>query len=234
MSTSKRPDLTRDRAAVAAVTALVISNVVTNRRLPLTTHVPWSLGMAAGLIGLARVSGCSLEELGLDRRHLRPSIGVGAATARAVAAGYTAIVTTGVGRGLFLDRRVLAMSRGQALWHLLFGIPITTVLTEEVAFRGVLPALLDSPRRPRWLPELVPSLLFGVWHVLPSWEGSRANQSGRGASALAIVLHVGATTVGGGLLHLLRRRTGHLAAPAALHLAANVFGFVTTRRMTGR
>ncbi|MGH8912403.1 MAG: hypothetical protein ACRDVD_07815, partial [Acidimicrobiia bacterium] len=71
MPASRERSLSRDRAAVAAVGVLVISNVVTNRRLPLAAHVPWSLGMAAGLVGLARVAGCTWEELGLDRRRLR-------------------------------------------------------------------------------------------------------------------------------------------------------------------
>jgi len=219
---------------VAAVAVLVISNVVTNRRLPLAAHLPWSLGMAAGLVGLARGAGCTWEELGLDRRRLRRSIRVGAAAARAVAGGYTVMVATGAGRGLLEDKRVTGLSRREAIWHLGVSIPITTVLAEEVAFRGVLPALLDNQRRPRWLAELAPSLLFGVWHVLPAWEGTRVNQAVEGSSARAAAIEVGATTLAGGLLHFLRRWTGHLAAPAALHLATNILGFVTSRRMNGR
>lgn len=212
---------------------LVMSNVVTHRRLPLAAHLPWSLGMTAGLLGLARGAGCSREELGLDPRRLPNAIRVGATAARAVSAGYTALVASGLGRQLFLDRRVLAMSRRQSIWHLLVGIPITTVLTEEVAFRGVLPALLTSPQRAAWIPEVAPSLLFGFWHILPALEGSQANQEGGQGWGRAIPVEVGATALGGALLHLLRRRAGHLAAPALLHLATNIFGFVTSRRMNG-
>jgi membrane protease YdiL (CAAX protease family) len=46
------------------------------------------------------------------------------------------------------------------------------VVLEEVAFRGVLPALVDGGW---WRATLVSSALFGLWHVLPSLGMSSAN-----------------------------------------------------------
>lgn len=159
----------------------------------------------------------------------------GAAGAGLVTVGYGLMAATGAGSHLFRDKRVTSLNRREAWWHLLVRIPISTVLAEEVAFRGVLPALFDSPGRRRWMPGAISSVLFGVWHVLPSWQGSRANGTdGRRGSARATLIDVAATTMAGGLLHFLRRRSGHLVAPGAVHLAANAVGFLAARQLVRR
>ena len=45
----------------------------------------------------------------------------------------------------------------------------------------------------------------------------------------AVALGVAGTTVGGGVLAAVRRRTGHILAPVALHIAANAFGLLAVR-----
>jgi membrane protease YdiL (CAAX protease family) len=228
----------RDRAAGAAVAALAVSNVVTNRWLSGAGYVPWNLAVATGLLRLARRAGYRLDELGLDPRDLRPGLVGAAAGAGTVTVGYGVVLASGTGAALFDDRRVGSLSPAAARWHLLVRIPLGTVLVEELAFRGVLPAVLDS-RRPGWLPGTIASLLFGLWHVLPSRELVDANREveravGGGGATWSSVLAVGITTLAGGALHHLRRRTGHLVAPVAVHLTANVLGFLAARRAWSR
>ena len=69
------------------------------------------------------------------------------------------------------------------LWVVLVQIPLGTVVLEEVAFRGVLPALMGaSPAiRWRWVPVLGASILFGLWHILPSIGIDNANAAVGGA-----------------------------------------------------
>ena len=71
-------------------------------------------------------------------------------------------------RTLFDDGRLGTLGLGTLLWVTLVRIPLGTVLLEEVAFRGVLPALFGGGERWRWGPVLATSALFGLWHVLPS------------------------------------------------------------------
>lgn len=229
---------TRDRAAISAIAVLGASNVLTNRWLPSGAYVPWNVAMSAGLVSLARQAGCHAADLGADPRHLRAGLWGGATGAVVIAAGYGLTLVAGVGAQLFRDDRVSSLDTPQAWWHLLMGIPLGTVWTEEVVFRGVLPAVLTSQRRPAWMPRAVASLLFGLWHVLPSRELLRANRGvGRAAgtttSAGAVTLTVGSTALAGAVLHVLRERTGHLAAPMAVHLTANALGFVVARLTDG-
>jgi uncharacterized protein len=189
--------------------------------------------VAAGLVVLARRSGCNAADLGADPRHLRHSLRVGRVGAGMVAAGYGIVWGAPAAADAFRDDRVTSLGTRNALFHLLFRIPLGTVLAEEVAFRGALPALLASPRRPGWLPGALASLLFGLWHVLPSRDLVHANAGLRRvvapASRSAVVLAVGVTTLAGGALQALRQRTGHLAAPVVVHLATNVLGFLAAR-----
>ena len=192
--------------------------------------------MATGLVVLARSAGCDATELGLDRRYLRPSLRTGAVGAGIVAAGYGGVLLTGTAPDVFRDARAAALTRPMALWHLFVRIPFGTVVAEEVAFRGVLPALFACSARPAWLPGALSSLLFGLWHVLPSLELPSVNVAmgrfveERGSQAVALA--VGSTTLAGVAFHSLRQRTGHVAAPMLVHLAMNALGFVAAR-LTG-
>jgi uncharacterized protein len=230
----------RDLAAGAAVAVLGISNVVTNRWLPPAAYVPWNLTITAGLVVLAQRSGCGIAELGGDPRHLRRSMRVGAVGAGMVAVGYGMGLLTPAGADVFRDERVTSATTTTLLSHVVMRIPLGTVLGEEVTFRGVLPALLTSSRRPTWLPGAVASLLFGLWHVLPSLELPRANVGvrrvvGATPSGRLVALAVGVTTFAGAVLHCLRQQTGHLASPVAVHMATNMLGVLAGRltRATG-
>jgi membrane protease YdiL (CAAX protease family) len=221
-------------AVGTAIGVVAIWNVVTNLWLPAVLYVPWNLGIATGLVALARSAGCDAADLGFERRHLSRSLGVGAVGAGLVAAGYGVVLLTDPGIDMLRDERATSPTTTGAMWQVLVRIPLGTVLAEEVTFRGVLPALLASPGRPRWLPGALSSLLFGLWHLLPSLELSRANAAvgrlaGQETPAVVLALAFGFTTLAGGAFHLLRRRTGHLAAPMLVHLATNVLGFLAAR-----
>ena len=58
-----------------------------------------------------------------------------------------------------------------ALWRVLVVIPLGTVLPEELAFRGLLLALLGR-RYGVVAGILLSSGLFGLWHVVPSLGGA--------------------------------------------------------------
>src|SRR4029450_7903746 len=86
-------------------------------------------------------------------------------------------------RQAFADTRATSLSGAALLWHLLVRIPLGTALLEEVAFRGVVYAMVERRRGVRGggvgsavrLGVVGSSLLFGLWHVLPSLGLRRAN-----------------------------------------------------------
>src|SRR5690606_11677910 len=202
---------------VAAAEAVVLLLAGANLALKVG---PVGTGMVAGplvaliLLVVARRAGLSWEDLGLARRALRRGARWAAIAVAAVAAAYAIglVAVPGI-RALFLDARY-QLDTGTAVVTALVMIPVSTVLLEEVAFRGVLFGLLHRGRRLVW-PFGVSSALFGLWHVLPAVPASRFE---------TIATVVAVTALLGLLLCELRRRSGSLLAAIAGHWAANGLG----------
>jgi CAAX protease family protein len=191
--------------------------------------VPTCVAAAALLVALARRDGCSWTALGLGRESLGPGLRWAGALVAAVLLGYLVAVALPPTRQAFADTRATSLSGAALLWHLLVRIPFGTALLEEVAFRGVVYAMIERRRGVR-AAVVGSSLLFGLWHVLPSLGLRRANAAvadvlGSGPAG-AVVAAVAATTLAGVVFCELRRRSGGLLAPFALHWALNALGLL--------
>jgi membrane protease YdiL (CAAX protease family) len=119
-----------------------------------------------------------------------------------------------------------------ALWAVLVVIPLGTVLPEELAFRGLLLALLGR-RYGVLAGTLLSSALFGLWHVVASLGGGTANAtmaSVVGADAAGTVVRVIVTVVFTSLaavvLCWLRLRSRSLIAPVLAHWTVNGLGVI--------
>jgi len=177
---------------------LVAVNVVDNR----VAHASLVAGPvgAAGLLLVARRAGLSWRELGLGAGTWRRGLIWALAAIGAVAVVFAIGAALPLTRGAFRDSRY-QLSLGHALLTAFVLIPLGTVLFEEVAFRGVLWALLRRARDNKAV-------------------GSAVGTSTSGAvlSVLATVLFTGLSGV---VFCELRRRSGSLLAPAGLHWATN-------------
>jgi membrane protease YdiL (CAAX protease family) len=177
---------------------------------------------AAVLLAAASASGLTLADLGLRRDRLRAGFRLGSAAAAPVVAGFGLAAVIPGGRRLLDDQRIAGLDRRQLAYQVLLRIPVGTVAWEEVAFRGVLQAAL---RRVLAEPAAtaVGSAVFGLWHIRPTAEALAINRlaADRGARITAVTAVAAVTAGAGALLSLLRERSGSLAAPVLLHLAAN-------------
>jgi uncharacterized protein len=190
------------------------------------------LAGAGLLLLLARRDGCSWTDLGLGARQARSGLRWAAVLAGLVLLADTIAIQLPATREGFADSRATALSAAAVLWHVLVRIPLGTALLEEVAFRGVLYAML-ARRHGLRAAILGSSLLFGLWHVLPSIGLREANAAVAGVvggGAAGTLLAVTGATVGaavaGVILCDLRRRSGSLLAPFALHWALNGLGLL--------
>jgi membrane protease YdiL (CAAX protease family) len=232
--TARRPEALTSGRRFAAVTGAVLflatTNVLANRILPGWAYPVCGAVAALALVLLARRAGLPLATLGLARSHLRRSALVGLT-------GFALVLTTfGIAlavpglRPLFHDGRMGAPDLPQLLWLALVRIPLGTVLLEEVAFRGVLPALLGAGEHWRWGPVLGASGLFGLWHLLPSLAlgqnaAVHAAFGGLPRPVLSLLAMVAAAAAGVFLSWW--RHTGRgLLASVLVHLATNSGGLV--------
>ena len=211
--------------ALAAVIVFLVAANVVDVTVP---HAALAVGPAGAalLLWLARRAGLSWAELGLGAGTGRPGLRWAGAIIGLVAVVLAAGAALPATRDLFRDSRY-DTGWGQALLTAFVLIPVGTVLLEEVAFRGVLWGLLRRRRGPVTA-TAVSSALFGLWHILPSLGLAGDNAAiggavgtGRSAQVVTVAGTVAFTAASGVVFCELRRRSGSLLAPAALHWATN-------------
>jgi membrane protease YdiL (CAAX protease family) len=214
---------------ICALAVLVGANLLNNWLAP-GAYVPTCVAATAALLLIARWDGLTRVDLGLDAAALRRGPWWASVLVGAVLVVFLVGLALPATREAFEDERAAGLTIGQLLWRVLIRVPFGTVLLEETAFRGVLWAMVRRRRGTAWA-TAVSSLLFGFWHVLPSRGLSRSNAAaavlgtGPAGTALSVAAAVVATAVAGVALCELRRRSGSLVAPAALHWALNGFGY---------
>ena len=210
----------------ALAVALVVDRAVAG------AHVAVGLALAAGLLLIALALGLTMADLGLARPRGAAGLRWGAAAAAVVATAYA------LGWLIPPLRAALPQASGDlqggTLATVLLVIPLGTVLPEELAFRGLLLALLERHLGTR-AAVLWSSGLFGLWHVLPSLGGGAANAAiadvvgGTGAGlGIRVVATVCFTALAGVALCWLRLRSGSLLAPFLAHWTVNGLGVIVT------
>jgi membrane protease YdiL (CAAX protease family) len=212
------------------VAVLAGSNVMTNRILPGALYVPWNLAVAGAILGIAARDGRTLADIGLSRATVPAGVRLGACVVGAVIVGYLGAVALPATRDLFDDSRAEGLGVGGVLYAALVRVPLGTVVLEELAFRGVLPAMLGTRVR-MTAAVLLPAGLFGLWHVLPATGLEQRNEMvddvlGGAGVAVIRVLAVVATAIGGLVLWWFRQRSDSLAAPMIVHWSTNGLGYL--------
>jgi len=213
------------------IAVVVVVLAITNLVAHFTT--PWASiatvpAAAVGLLVLVRSVGLGWSELGLSREHWK----AGAGYALAAVAVVTTVVVIGAllpwTRPMFMNNNYATVSG--ALIASMIIIPLQTVIPEEVAFRGVLHGALNRAWGFRGV-AAAGSLLFGLWHIATSLGLTSSNVGftrifggGIVGTMAGVVLAVAATGVAGFVFTWLRRRSGSLIAPIALHWSLNGMG----------
>ncbi|BBX44905.1 CPBP family intramembrane metalloprotease [Mycobacterium cookii] len=196
---------------------------------------PWAAvvtipAAAIGLVAWLRFTGLGWVELGLGREHWKS----GAAYAVGAVGLVVAVVAVGallpLTRPMFMNSHYASISG--ALLASMIIIPLQTVIPEELAFRGVLHGTLNRAWGFRGV-AIAGSLLFGLWHIATSLGLTSSNVGftrlfGGGVFGMlaGVTLAVLATAAAGFVFSWLRRRSGSLLAPIALHWSLNGVGAV--------
>jgi membrane protease YdiL (CAAX protease family) len=214
------------RAVGLVIVALAGAKVV-DRAVP-GADVAVGLGLVACLVAIARGQGLAAADLGLARSTW--PAGLRWSAAALVGTAYALAYVAGPVREALPDGEG-GLGRA-ALWTVLVVIPLGTVLPEELAFRGLLLALLGR-RNGHLSAILLSSGLFGLWHVVPSLGGGTANAtmaSVVGADVAGtvarVVVTVGFTSLAGVVLCCLRLRSSSLLAPVLAHWTVNGLGVI--------
>lgn len=222
------PDRSRVYADIAVVVAvLALTNLIAHFTTAWAGIATVPLA-AVALVVLVRSRGLGWTELGLGRDHWRSGAGYALAAVAAVLSMVAVGAVLPWTRPLFMNNHYATISG--ALIASMIIIPLQTVIPEELAFRGVLQGTLNRAWGFRGV-AAAGSLLFGLWHIATSLGLTSSNLGftrlfgGGPAGMLAgVTLAVCATGAAGFVFSWLRRRSGSLIAPIALHWSLNGMG----------
>src|SRR6516225_4834249 len=213
------------------IAVIVVVLVLTNLIAHFTT--PWASvaavpAAAVGLAILMRANGLDWIDLGLGREHWKSGLGYAVGAVAVVASVIAVGILLPMTRPMFMNNHYATISG--ALIASMVIIPLQTVIPEELAFRGVLHGALNRAWGFRGV-AAAGSLAFGLWHVATSLGLTSSNVGftrlfgGGVAGELAgVLLAVAATAAAGFVFTWLRRRSGSLLAPIALHWSLNGLG----------
>lgn len=209
------------------VVVLALTNLIAHFTTP-WANVAVVPAAAVGLVLQVRSRGLGWSEIGLGREHWRSGAGYAAASIGLVGMVIAVGALLPWTRPMFMNDRYATLSG--ALIASMIIIPLQTVIPEELAFRGVLHGALDRAWGFRGV-AAAGSLLFGMWHIATSFGLTSSNVGfsrvfGGGVTGMVcgVVMAVIATGAAGFVFTWLRRRSGSILAPIALHWSMNGLG----------
>ncbi|MFE3760235.1 CPBP family intramembrane glutamic endopeptidase [Streptomyces sp. NPDC059104] len=215
----------------SALAVLIVVNLAANGVIASLGLLDAVLAIAA-LTGIVWWAGGTRDDVGLGAGTLRRGALWALALIGLVALVYLVGALLPFTRALFSDRRTALLTGGDVALRMSVKVPLGTVLLEEYAFRGVLYGLIRR-YRDTTTAIIASSLLFGLWHVLPSLHLATQKPTLTAvfghSTAAAVVTDIGAvlfTSAAGVLLCELRRRSGSLLPSIGLHWATNALGYL--------
>ncbi|HEX5695057.1 MAG TPA: CPBP family intramembrane glutamic endopeptidase [Acidimicrobiia bacterium] len=217
------------RAIRTALVILGAHNLVQNTVLNERGYVTGNLVVSGLLVGVGRASGLGWEEMGLHPGDVRRGLRIGGWASAAM--GTVALLALGHprARALLRDERATGAT-ARAVWRrALLRFPVGTALFEEVAFRGVVPALFRQTHHPV-AAEALAGAVFAAWHVIPTGRALAGNPLRLELPRARRILVIGGGSVVAGTatipLGWARRVTGGLLAPWLIHSSFNSLSYL--------
>lgn len=206
--------------------AVGLYNLLQNLLIPSWAYVPANLLASGMLIATARSRGCTWSDMGLDRIHATEGAKLGAMGAGVAATAASVALLHPSTRRYLLDQRAADQRAGRILYRTLVRFPAGTALFEEVAFRGVLPAIWRRSGSSRTQATVAAAISFGAWHLIPGADALTGNPLGsrlisRRSRLCVVIAGMVATALSSLGLSWMRERSRSLVAPWMTHAALN-------------
>lgn len=186
------------------------------------SRLGWQVFSFGGLFLVCRLAGLSLADVGLSKSQIGSGLKYGLIAIGIIAMVFAIIYF--VDQNVFRDKRY-DHALSTALYSALLLVPLKTVIFEELAFRGIMPALVKGIGANLLIIVVSSSLLFGLWHIA-SAPKSDALSVGHYSNWLIVAAIFMATSAGGAILYFLRYQSDSLIASMLVHWFVNGFAIV--------
>jgi membrane protease YdiL (CAAX protease family) len=187
-------------------------------------RLAWNTLGYISLLVAYRSAGLSLHSIGLSKASIKSGLKYAGLAISVILLAMLLLFM--INKTAFHDPRY-HHKLSTALYSALVLLPLKTVLFEELAFRGILPAIALKIKNQRRFAIIVSSLAFGFWHVYSATKIGGYTALGFLVPATLVIAGVFlVTSIAGYLFCELRWRSGSLIAPIAVHWFINGFGIV--------
>lgn len=185
----------------------------------------WSMLGYLSLFAAYKTEGLTIASIGLGKGTTKSALKYIFGVITCIV--FVMLVAFFVNDAAFKDTRY-NQSFALALYASIVLLPLKTVLFEEIAFRGILPALFLQFKHHRLYASVVSSLLFGLWHVFLATKMGDYLLGGDLVvpNPFVVLGTFVATSVAGYIFCELRWRSGSLLTPIAAHWTINGLAIV--------
>lgn len=191
-----RPHRTHILHLLAILVLAGYANIIGNEVLADAWHIPFNLGVLGVALLIARRAGTTWTTMGLRSDRWRRGATVGGVVIGIIAVGVSVGIALPATRELFRDERIISNSIGWVLFQASVRVPLATALYEEVLFRGIVFGMLIRRRSPL-VAALITSVLFGLWHILPTLDTIQTNPAGNPfTGSVGLVIAIGGAIAG--------------------------------------
>ena len=214
---------------LALLLLLMLAASITTFKASPHVYVRVALAWTVAFLTFGQPAGLSLAQMGLA--NWATGVLWALAAVGIIGGGLLAGVHIPRLHPLFADERAINVSGTEVAVKSLVEVPMGTVLLEEVVFRSVLLGMLVA-QFGTVVGVAGASLLFGLWHILPSLEmhdsHSLTSQLGSGwkGKLVTVVGTIVATGAAGVVFSMLVVWSGSILAPVGLHWSMNSLGTV--------
>ena len=204
----------------ALILGILLYGLVLQAKIPERFHFLANAVAAVLAVAVGYGLGLSFDELGLGLHVVLPGILVAVVVSVAIMLAVFGVASVPQLRRNF--RLIQHLGPSQLAYETAVRIPLSTALSEEILFRGVLLGVLFTSYS-TLVSVAVASLTFGLWHILPSLSRHRSQHQNGSlvAQAAYAAATVGLTAIAGMFFSWLRIIAGSIIAPWLTHWSIN-------------
>lgn len=220
---------------ISFVLGILAYGVVLSLHIPEKYHFVTNACMAAITIVAGLQVGLSVDDMGMGLHVVFKGIFVACVVSAAIVVGVFIVASVPSLRRYFVLAQHMRPNR--VAYETAVRIPLSTALSEEILFRGVLLGILLSYNG-TIISVGICSLTFGLWHIFPGLDRLRMQKSTlystRGATTIFAVTTILATALAGIFFCWLRILAGSIIAPWLTHWSINASAMLASEFVTRR
>lgn len=209
------------------ILAILAYGVILSRVVSERFHFAANIFAASASIFAALMLGLTFSDIGLSLKHIWPGLLVAVFASLAIFVGVILISRIPfAGKYFKSSHSALRSSPSRLAYETAVRIPLSTALTEEILFRGVLLGVLLTYHSTIEA-VVISSIVFGLWHISPALNSTNKGYylDIRQGAILSRIFHVAAdvlaTSIAGLFFAWLRILSGSILAPWLVHWTIN-------------